>query len=172
MKLNLTTVFVSVCYVFFSVCYIFGFQFANYYVRQNFGWDIGQGRDFCCGKFQCTTPTWWRLYDVSELRDQKNCFLMDIIAKHFNQGCSSVDLHTWQFYDNYTAWYPKLATDLEMLGYSISFDGRSHRKSFFMNVAWAKKALLSRSVNYTKWQKDNPQFSDEDESDSDSEMDM
>lgn len=100
--------------------------------------------------------------------------LIDIISKHFNQGCSEVELFTWQFDAFNPIWYPRLATDLEMLGYSITFDlpqdliavDSMFNRHFIMGVAWALKALFNgRSVNYTRWQKSNPQFSDEEGSD-------
>jgi hypothetical protein len=102
--------------------------------------------------------------------------LMDIISKHFNQGCSEVNLYMWQFDAINPIWYPRLATDLEMLGYSITFDVPQDgwtRTSFIMGVKWAMKALSNaRSVNYTQWQKNNPQFSDEEGSDDESEDEM
>ena len=63
-------------------------------------------------------------------------------------------------------WKERLATDLEFLGYSVSFDNTQplgiFADSFLMEVQWSKKAQHTTTLDVARETRMNPQFSDSD----------
>ena len=68
---------------------------------------------------------------------------IQIVTKYMNKCWGGVDLHGWMFRAVKEEWFPRLATDMEMLGYSVFCEEfREHR---FLHIKWTKPSLGSSS---------------------------
>lgn len=91
---------------------------------------------------------------------------LHIISTQMYHNTFAARLHHAEFCMWNPVWKERLATDLEFLGYSVSFDNTQplgiFADSFLMEVKWSKKAQTSTYVDVARETRMNPQFSDSD----------
>ena len=94
---------------------------------------------------------------------------LHIISTHMYHDTDMLPLSHIKFCMWKPVWKERLATDLEFLGYSVSFDNTKppgfFADSFLMEVRWTKKAQGTTYVDVARETHMNPQFSDSEESD-------
>jgi hypothetical protein len=94
---------------------------------------------------------------------------LHMIATHMYHGMDMTSLLDISFSAWNPVWKERLASDLEFLGYSVSFDDNKPESifadAFLMEVRWSKKAQRTTTIDVARFSRMHPQFSDSESDD-------